>query len=241
MSLLDLVVSSTDDAQPSVSNSVNDHFANMIESDDDIQHILDHQWNNGMLEILVEYYTGVKEFHPFEYVKDDEPRMVAEYVTDSSHLPDSKMVRKYGRWARHLLRKLRKTVRRLSKIYGNYVDPPSHDKPKGRKKPGPNKRKKNQFKNGNEIPNPDDYDRAVELDVAQEKTYWQTAVRDELAALIHHKCFSFKPGNYKPSKDFQHAPLVVIFELKQDLRRKAHLVIQGCRVDPRNLLTSYCG
>ena len=39
----DSVVSSTDEVQPSVSNSVNDHFANIVENDDEIQCIINHR------------------------------------------------------------------------------------------------------------------------------------------------------------------------------------------------------
>lgn len=47
----------------------------------------------------------------------------------------------------------------------------------------------------------------------------------------------FKPKKFKPDKSYQHAPLVLIFELKEDLRSKARLVIQGFKVNPRILMT----
>ena len=56
-------------------------------------------------------------------------------------------------------------------------------------------------------------------------------------ALIDHDCFEFKSKDFKPSKKNQFAPLQLVFELKQDLRRKARLVIQGFKVDPRDLET----
>ena len=98
-----------------------------------------------------------------------------------------------------------------------------------------NKRKKGNEKYGIEIPNT--YKRAVELDIDNGNTVWQTAVQTELAALINHGCFQFKDKHFKPSAEYQYAPLVLIFELKQDLRRKARLVIQGFKVDPRDLST----
>ena len=108
-------------------------------------------------------------------------------------------------------------------------------KNKKRKKPGVNKRDKVKVKYGIEIPA--NFKRAVELDIANRNTLWQTAVRDEIAALIFHKCFKFKAKGFKPAKSYQYAPLRLIFELKQDFRRKARLVIQGFRVDPRDLST----
>ena len=35
----------------------------------------------GILELYVQYYTGDKEYHSYQYVRDDESRMVAEYIT----------------------------------------------------------------------------------------------------------------------------------------------------------------
>ena len=43
--------------------------------------------------------------------------------------------------------------------------------------------------------------------------------------------------NYKPTDDYQYAPLNLIFEVKPDLTRKARLVIMGNVVDPRGLAT----
>jgi Reverse transcriptase (RNA-dependent DNA polymerase). len=59
----------------------------------------------------------------------------------------------------------------------------------------------------------------------------------EIAALIHHKCFEFKSAKFKPSADYQYAPLCLVYDIKSDLRYKARLVVQGHRDDPRGLST----
>ena len=126
-------------------------------------------------------------------------------------------------------------MRRLSKLFENYDGPTLGRTPRGNKKPGVNKWKKSNIKYGIEIPSK--YSRAVQLDIALGKPLWQDAVRNEIAGLIYHDCFKFKPSSFKPDKSYQRVPLVLIFELKQDLRRKARLVIQGFKVNPRNLMT----
>ena len=56
-----------------------------------------------------------------------------------------------------------------------------------------------------------------------------------MVALIHHGFFDFKSTKYKPTSDFQYAPLNMTFELKNSLRHKSLLVILGNQVDPRGL------
>ena len=58
-----------------------------------------------------------------------------------------------------------------------------------------------------------------------------------MAALIHHNCFQFMAPNFKPTEEYQYAPLNLFFEVKADLTRKARLVIMGNVVDPRGLST----
>ena len=61
------------------------------------------------------------------------------------------------------------------------------------------------------------YKDAVHIDVANGNTLWQTAVQTDIAALLHYKCFEFKKKGFKLPKSYQYAPLVLNFELKQDI------------------------
>ena len=106
----------------------------------------------------------------------------------------------------------------------DYESPPLGRLPRGKRKPGVNKRDKSNFKYGLEIPV--SYKDAIRIDISNGNTLWQTAVHTEIAALIYHDCFEFKPKGFKLPKTYQYAPLVLNFELKQDLIRKARLVIQ---------------
>ena len=75
------------------------------------------------------------------------------------------------------------------------------------------------------------------MDKVNGNRLWQAAVEKEMGALIMHNCFDFKPPTFKPGSDYQYAPLNMIFEVKNDLRRKARLVVLGYKVDPRGLST----
>lgn len=123
----------------------------------------------------------------------------------------------------------------MSKVFHSYDSPPIGRQPPGKKKPGVNKRVQDKEKYGIIIPR--SYKHCVELDITNGNTLWQTAVKNEIAALINHECFEFKSKRFKPNKNYQFAPLVLNFELKQDFRRKARLVIQGFKVDPCDLST----
>ena len=103
------------------------------------------------MELEIQYYDDNIEFHPFELVRADDPLKVAEYITCPSHNSKCKLVKKYGRWARHFLRKLRRISRRLAKLFDNYESPPIGRQPRGKKKPGVNKRTSRREKYGIKI------------------------------------------------------------------------------------------
>jgi hypothetical protein len=224
-----------DETMEDLSSDVNTHFVSIDEhEDDDIMEIVRHEWDGDDLLLHCRYHTDEIEVLPYDLVRVECPYRLAHYVTSREHSVKDRMVMRHGRWARHLLRKVRRVTRRLSKIFDCCKDDTSKEK-KPRKKPGVNKRKQRKEKYGVTIPTK--YSEAVQLDVSNGNTLWQTAVQIELAALIDHGCFEFKSKDYKPSSEYQFAPLRLVFELKQDLRRKARLVIQGFKVDPRDLST----
>ena len=228
-------ISVNETATHNVSQDLNEHFIKVDPEETDIVQIIKHQWTDGICELICKYYNGQEEVHPFSLVQADDPLMVAKYVTSSDHKINSNLEKAYGRWARHFLRKLRRVTRRLEKVFHSEESQPIGRRPRTRKKPGANKRASRKEKYGITIPNT--YKEAVAEDVTNGNTLWQTAVRTEIAALIHHNCFEFKTKRFKPNKNYQYAPLKLVFELKQDLRRKARLVIQGFKVDPRGLST----
>lgn len=103
---------------------------------------------------------------------------------------------------------------------------------KKRKKPG-RIRRPIEMKYGIAVPS--SVEHAYALDKANGDTYWTDAIEKEIKSLLMMECFDFQGPDFKPSSDFQFAPLRMIFEVKQDQRRKARLVIFGHVVDSRGV------
>ena len=158
-----------------VSDDYNSHF--IEEDDNEIERILSHRWIDSILELHVQYYTGDIEWHPIQLLQCDEPLMVANYITSPEHPLTSKISKKFGRWARTFKRQIHRVVCRLSSVFLNYKSPQLGKQKKPRKKPGVNKHKQDVVKYGIKIPKT--YREAVAFDVANGKTYWQTAVCKE--------------------------------------------------------------
>ena len=72
---------------------------------------------------------------------------------------------------------------------------------------------------------------ALELDRLAGNKAWLDVIQREIATLIQLGCFEFKTPGYKPTRDYQYAPLRMVFDVKADLRRKARLVAGGHVID----------
>jgi hypothetical protein len=96
-----------------------------------------------------------------------------------------------------------------------------------------NKRKKKkfkgfapkQFKYGLEVPK--NVKHALELDRTNGDLYWADAIKKEVQALTDLDCFEFKERDFKLDQSYQRTTLHIVFDVKQDLRRKARLVAGG--------------
>ena len=71
----------TSQADDYIAHDVQEHF---LPFHDDVHALLSHRYNDGMLELEVEYSTGEICFLPYELVLDDDPLAVAHYILDSS-------------------------------------------------------------------------------------------------------------------------------------------------------------
>ncbi|CAJ1939864.1 unnamed protein product [Cylindrotheca closterium] len=87
------------------------------------------------------------------------------------------------------------------------------------------------------IPIPRTVKEALALDDDNGNHFWRKAMEKEIASLIAMNCFDFHSSDYKPGPNSQFAPLRMIFEAKQDGRRKGRLVCGGHLVDPRGIST----
>jgi hypothetical protein len=74
------------------------------------------------------------------------------------------------------------------------------------------------------------------LDMENGNTLWFDAIKKEIDSLLWLGCFDFHAPDYKPSSEYQFTKLTMIFEVKQDGRRKARLVAGGhIMVEPRGI------
>jgi len=231
------------------------------DTDFDVDDIIGHRYVDGALELHVKFMSGDEEYILWDIVREDDPKIVAEYIlaTDFKNKIQTGILQ---RWARKFLRSVRKTMRRLFGVsYHGYTSssrseeqqhPPNmrftcatrreelknayaRRAAQKRKKPGRNNRHMGEFKYGVEVPQ--NYKDVARLDEAAGNRRWHEAIAKEVAALLHHGCFEFKQAGYKPPRDYQRAPLKMIYDVKPDGTYKARFVVQGCRVDPRGLST----
>ncbi len=76
---------------------------------------------------------------------------------------------------------------------------------------------------------------ALQLDAEAGNTFWADAIMKEIASLLALDCFEFHIPDYKPSSEYQWTKLSMIFEVKQDGRRKGRLVAGVHMVDPMGI------
>jgi hypothetical protein len=81
------------------------------------------------------------------------------------------------------------------------------------------------------VPIPRNAVRTLELNAEANNTFSADAIRKEVASLLALNCFSFHAPDNKPNSEYRWTKLSMIFEVKQDGRRKARLVAGGHLVD----------
>jgi hypothetical protein len=65
-------------------------------------------------------------------------------------------------------------------------------------------------------------------------TYWADSIKKEVDDLIELDSFEFKEAGYDPGEGWQRTTLHMVFDVKQDLRRKSRLVAGGHLVELLN-------
>ncbi len=220
-----------------------------------------HTWDQELLMFQLRWKTGEMSAVPFSTCKRDYPRETAAYVLRHKlGSPTGRYSSgRYTRWARQFTRNLSKILRRLlRRPDGHYLERDDQapgslnvatNLPNGTrlirrvanrlskhaggchksKKPGRISRPL-QEKYGVVIPR--NVKHALQLDAEAGNTFWDDAIKKEIESLLALNCFEFHQPDYKPSSDYQWTKLSMIFEVKQDGRRKARLVAGGHMVDP---------
>eukprot|EP00957_Ditylum_brightwellii_P181572 13830723-Ditylum_brightwellii.AAC.1 len=127
------------------------------------------------------------------------------------------------------MRDLDRAIRRLACLYDFYLDEDKSIRKvrrviraKKKKAKGP---RTTVYKYGVEVPR--NVKHALELDKQNGNTMWQDAMALEVDALQEMECFEFRDPGDIPTGGYQRTTLHMVFDCKQDLRRKARLVAGG--------------
>ena len=244
--------------------SLDVHLQNIagISDDEDLfDSVNGHEFRKGVLFLRILWKTDETSWVPYRACREDFPYETAKYIC-TNKIGSCSGNHKNGphqRWARTFLKKTRRVMRRFVKYYG-YSKPmkegqvfrcPEEDdsyqiqytkrfkkstprQNRRAKKPG-RLRRPLPVKYG--IPIPRTVRQALAIDDENGNHLWRDAMEKEIASLIAMNCFNFHPSDYKPGPNSQFAPLRMIFEAKQDGRRKGRLVCGGHLVDPRGIST----
>eukprot|EP00957_Ditylum_brightwellii_P128100 9770462-Ditylum_brightwellii.AAC.1 len=131
--------------------------------------------------------------------------------------------------AKKTLRYLDRSVRRVVRLYDFYLDGNEQVRKvrhavraKKRDKKGP---RTMVCKYGVEVPQ--GVKHALELDKANGNTMWQDTMALEVDALKEMECFDFQDAGNKPAGNYQHTTLHMVFDCKQDLRKRLDLWLEG--------------
>ena len=206
-----------------VTNIMNDD-----EEDHEFNKIINHKWDAGLLVLEVELQSGTTYEVPFNVIKKDRPIEVARYIRNN--VIESRRGGKYNTWAKKILVRSQRTIRRLKNIHNvskitrllNKYEIKIRRISRNKR----NEKKGARTKYGIEIPR--NVKEALIMDERNGNTLWADAIMKEMSALEKAKVWSFYPPHHKLPPDYQYAPLQMIFDVKQeDLRRKARLVAGG--------------
>lgn len=210
-----------------------------VEEDYEFQCISSHTWKDGILIFEVQLTSGKTFEISFAQLKKDRPLEVAKYIRKD--VIEQKRGGPHEIWAKKIIKNANRTVRRLSRHYnidrfirlGTTRNITIRRISKNKR----NEKINNREKFGINIPN--SVKEALIFDRQNNNTLWADAIYKEMAALDKAKCFKYYPPTYRVSKEYQYAPLRLIFDVKQEnLRRKARLVAGGHVVNS-NMYESY--
>lgn len=192
-----------------------------------------HRWQKGLLQLDVYWNTEERSWEDFKNLKEDKPRMLAAYLVHNN-VTRSKSGRDANlQWARKTLRDLDRAARRIIRNYDVHIGDLEELILVRRVGKRPKKKKidtsKPRYKYGIEVPRT--VKEAHRLDEQNQNTLWADAIKKEVQALVDLDCFEFREKGYIPDDSYQKTRLHLVFEVKQDLRRKARLVAGGHLVD----------
>ena len=209
---------------------INDQYVKVNEGasigGSDVTRIDSHDWRMGQLRLKVVWSSGDSTWESFRDMQDDHPLKTATYITNNHVTRKKRGGDRNLQWAKKVLRDMDRATRRLQRLYDFHLDSEENIKysrrTKRKKKKGPSRPT---MKYGVQVPR--NVKEAYLLDEKNGDTYWQNAIKLEMDSLLEMNCFDFKSKDFLPDADYQRTTLHVIFDVKQDLRRKARLVAGG--------------
>jgi hypothetical protein len=193
-----------------------------------------HRWKAGQLQFRVLWNTEQQSWEDYRLLKVDHPNMTARYIVENNVTRSTRLgADRTMQWAKKTVRDIERAVRRIGQLYDYHLD--DNDNVYNVRRAGVNskKRKKQRpterLKYGVVVPR--NVAQAYELDRINGNNFWHDAIRAEIDSLITLECFEFYDVGHHPGDKYQWASLTIIFDVKQDLRRKARLVAGGHLVD----------
>ncbi|GFH49047.1 hypothetical protein CTEN210_05523 [Chaetoceros tenuissimus] len=219
------------------------------------------RWNGKTLEFDCTYDTGEIEIHPFERVQSDQPTVLAKFLSRKDvNIGNDEAAQNINRWSRMFNRALcrawRRSIksnvfrfysgrhhttnkklrsRRLRKAMRAKFEDEESDEAQAWLQDSIKGRRTKKFEYSIEVPR--NWEDVIRIDTENNNRDWQEAVEKEIGALLNFHCFDIKPKGYKPPQDYQYVCMHLVYCAKVDLRKKARLVCDGSRVDPRGLNT----
>ena len=207
-------------------------IAEATEEDYEFNVILSHKWTDGILVFNVELQSGKTVDIPFHLMKKDRPMETARYI--NIHVIEESRHGMHTSWAKKILKQANRSIRRMSYHYNvdrimrirKYQEIFNRRLSRNKQM----EKRRNRIKFGIRVPN--SVREALIFDRENKNNLWAEAIKKEMGALDKAQVFRYQPSHFKIPKDYQYAPLRIIFDIKQeDLRHKARLVAGGHVVD----------
>jgi hypothetical protein len=186
-------------------------------------------------------------------LKEDAPVILSKFIMASAKLSSKEEHKELFKFAKGIMKTHAKVLRLttdMERKFGSARDAPREPNPvtvrrtisqtpvrtkRGTPKPPPKVKRKNHpmgtIKYGVYIPK--NVTEALRVDDNEKNSLWKEAICKEIGTLMSMGTFKLltKKDKNKTIRNSQYAPLRMIFDIKQDLRRKARLVIGGHVVD----------
>ncbi|MGH7955026.1 MAG: reverse transcriptase domain-containing protein, partial [Gloeomargaritales cyanobacterium] len=235
---------STDGTTDEMTEEVYNYFNKEPPSENrHLDKLVNNRWHNAVLQVCVLWDSGDHDWIDAKIVKLDEPLTLARYLL--ANPVDRTRSGYWSTWARKTVKSIGRTIRRMhricntSAIHEMSIEELPYRKSRRlnnykKKRPSRNQRKPTEVKYGIKVPR--NVEEALEFDKQNKSNAWAEAIDKEMSSLNRLNCFRYHT-KWKPSSDFQYAPLRMIFTVKSDLRRKARLVVGGHVVDAGDLPT----